>query len=69
MQHHFVVCFDTATGEWNIEDDTRYFDGTIYDTATDEWSHASDSEATDYAKDEELYDTLNAVLSKLNEGK
>ena len=68
MQHHFVACFDTETGEWNIEDDTRYFDGTIYDTVTDEWSHASDNEETDYAKDEELYDTLNAVLRKLNAG-
>jgi hypothetical protein len=65
-QHHYVVCFDTETGKWNIEDETRYFDGTIYDTATDEWSHAINNDVN-YAKDEELYDTLNAVLSELNE--
>lgn len=68
MQHHFVACFDTETGEWNIEDETRYFDGTVYDTEADEWNHAINNDAT-YAKDEELYDTLNAVLRNLNEGK
>jgi hypothetical protein len=67
MQHHFVACFDTATGEWNIEDETRYFDGTVYNAEIEQWEHAIDNDVN-YAKDEELYDTLNAVLCKLNEG-
>ena len=42
-------------------------DGTVWNDSTTEWVHAIDDGDT-YTKDEELYDTLNAVLSELNEG-
>jgi hypothetical protein len=43
-------------------------DGTVWDDSISEWVHAIDDGDT-YAKDEELYDTLNSVLNKLNERK
>jgi hypothetical protein len=43
-------------------------DGTVWDDSISEWVHAIDDDVN-YAKDEELYGTLNAVFSKLNEGK
>ena len=69
MQHHFIVYFNTLTNEWVVESNVDSFlnDGTVWDDSTSEWVYAIDDDAT-YAKDEELYDTLNAVLRKLNEG-
>jgi hypothetical protein len=69
MQHHFIVYFDTEIDEWVLESDTSSFlnNGTIWNNSTD-WTHAIDDDVN-YAKDEELYGTLNAVLNKLNERK
>ena len=70
MQHHFIVYFNTLTNEWVVESNMDSFlnDGTVWDDSISEWVHAIDDGDT-YAKDEELYGTLNAVFSKLNEGK
>ena len=68
MQHHFIVYFSTEANEWAVESSMDAFvnDGTVWDDRTNEWVHAIDNNDT-YAKDEELYDTLNAVLRELNE--
>ena len=70
MQHHFIVYFNTEANEWVVESNVDSFlnDGTVWNDSTTEWVHAIDDD-TVYAKDEELYDTLNAVLRNLNEGK
>ena len=69
MQHHFIVYFNTLTNEWVVESNMDSFlnDGTVWDDSISEWVHAIDDDAV-YTKDEELYDTLNAVLRTLNEG-
>ena len=70
MQHHFIVYFNTEANEWVVESNVDSFlnDGTVWNDSTTEWVHAIDDGDT-YTKDEELYDTLNAVLKNLNEGK
>jgi hypothetical protein len=69
MQHHFIVYFNTLTNEWVVESNMDSFlnDGTVWDDSISEWVHAIDDGDT-YAKDEELYDTLNAVFNTLNKG-
>jgi len=38
--HHYLITFDTNSGEWVLDDDTltaRFPDGIVYDYANDEW--------------------------------
>lgn len=65
-QHHFVVVYDTELNRFMIEDETLFFDGTIFDTETQEWSRRVESD-TDEALDEVLYGTLSTLLIQYNE--
>ena len=65
-QIHFVVMYDTETGEFEMDyetQDVRFYDGYIFDTKTEEWSRVSDEELhdddSDYCKSA---DTLAEVL-------
>jgi hypothetical protein len=64
-QHHFVVVYDTELKRFMIEDETLFFDGTIFNAETQEWSRRVDDE-TDYAFDEVLYGTLSTLLAQFN---
>ena len=65
-QIHFVVMYDTETGELEMDyetQDVRFHDGYIFDTKTEEWSRVSDEELhddnSDYCKSA---DTLAEAL-------
>lgn len=65
-QHHFVVMYDTEMKRFYLDDDTQFFDGTIWDTETNQWSCRVEDD-TDEALDETLYNTLSVVLTQFNE--
>jgi hypothetical protein len=65
-QHHFVVVYDTELNRFMIEDETLFFDGTIFDTETQEWSRRVE-DAIDYAVDDTLYGSLSSLLNSYNE--
>lgn len=68
-QIHFVVMYDTESGEFEVDYDTqsvRFPEGYIYDTNTEEWSRVSDEELNDddseYCKSADaLYDALRMI--------
>lgn len=66
LQAHFVVYFDTATNEWQIDPDQTgcYFpSGDVWLKAREEWILADE-----YASIEALYANLGVeLLSKLND--
>jgi hypothetical protein len=65
-QHHFVVVFDTEDHEFRMEEETLFFDGTIFDEESQEWTKRVDDD-TDYALNEVLYGTLSTLLIQYNE--
>lgn len=69
-EHIFVIKYTNENGwEWDVDTETVHFDnGTIYDTETEEWvpAHAGEGEYID--NDDEVSDTLGAMLRLANGG-
>lgn len=65
-QHHFVVMFDTEYNTFQIEDETLFFDGTIFDEESQEWTKRVDDEL-DYELDEQIHSVLSTLLALYNE--
>jgi hypothetical protein len=61
-QYHYVVFFDTATGEWSIDHEVsiNYDEGSVWDTKKQEWSYFNNDE--DVLMDDKL---LNDLTKKL----
>ena len=50
-QHHFLVVFDTETGEWSRDDETlevMLAGGPIYEPETDEWRDVESQDESDF---------------------
>jgi len=65
-QHHFVVLYDTEFKKFYVDDETQFFEGTIWNKDTEEWTFRTEDEA-DETLDETIYNTLHAVLAVFNE--
>ena len=69
--HHFIVSYDTDTGEWDIDIDaetSRFNNETVYDNDTDQWETAylGDGEYND--NDDDIAGKLYMALKQLNKG-
>jgi hypothetical protein len=58
--------FDTEDHEFRIEEETLFFDGTIYDEESQEWTKRVDDEL-DYELDERIHSLLSTLLAQYNE--
>lgn len=68
-EHHWVVCYNTETGEWSHEADVEsaHFDeGTVFDGV--KWKTYNQRPEVEQL-DEALLTKLNTKLQELNEGK
>lgn len=71
-EYHFVVVYNTATGEFDMDYDTQstvFTNGPVYDADKDEWrrlyDHEWEDDKTDYnIAGDALYRVLHNTLNK-----
>lgn len=67
-QYHYVVCFDSETGEFILDYDTmsaKFDTEIVYNTETEEWE---DLQESDWESDDTDYNLAGDLLYKVLQG-